>query len=191
MGENRRNAEARGAGFAAFRGCSEDSGTQMDRRERLAVRFAARSGTIADLTGRGWAWRRSRSSITRRRTESGLRRIIKSRGPVWVESARRAKREDSRWSMCALRRRAAAPPRSRQAHRTALRTRAMRRAAATLFYSAQSGTFQPDGMSRSRSIQSGATSTARSSDIRHAVNPFGRAAMIHPCSCSRARRRRS
>ncbi len=37
------NAEARGSGFTAFRGCSEDSGTQRDRRERLAVRFAVRS----------------------------------------------------------------------------------------------------------------------------------------------------
>lgn len=35
------NAEARGAVFAAFRGCSEDSGTQRDRRERLAVRLDA------------------------------------------------------------------------------------------------------------------------------------------------------
>jgi hypothetical protein len=30
-------AEARGAVFAASRGCSEDSGTQRDRRERLAI----------------------------------------------------------------------------------------------------------------------------------------------------------
>ena len=37
------NAETRWAVFAAFRGYSEDSGTQRDRRERLAVRFAVRS----------------------------------------------------------------------------------------------------------------------------------------------------
>jgi|HubBroStandDraft_6_1064221.scaffolds.fasta_scaffold222428_2 hypothetical protein len=35
--KSRENAEARGAVFVAFRGCSEDSGTQRDRRERLAV----------------------------------------------------------------------------------------------------------------------------------------------------------
>jgi hypothetical protein len=37
------NAAVRELVFVAFRGCSEDSRTQRDRRERLAVRFAVPS----------------------------------------------------------------------------------------------------------------------------------------------------
>jgi hypothetical protein len=85
--------------------------TQQGRRRgaALAQRSAGlASGTIADLAGRGEASRRSRNSIARRRTASGLKRIARSRGRVRVESARRAKREDSRSNMCALEHRAAA-----------------------------------------------------------------------------------
>jgi histidinol-phosphate/aromatic aminotransferase/cobyric acid decarboxylase-like protein len=66
------NAESRGAVFAAFRGCSEDSGTQRDRRERLAlsergIKVHAQAGitvwipvpdeahVVQALLQRGWA----------------------------------------------------------------------------------------------------------------------------------------
>ena len=43
--------------------------------------------------------RRNKRSITRRRTPAGVTRIMRSRGPTWVVSASRAKREDSRWNI--------------------------------------------------------------------------------------------